>query len=491
MRFAGICWVLFLSTLTQAEVVVHGSQGRIVGSEEQSRFVFKGIPFAAPPVGPLRWQAPRAVRTEDIDAQSMGSACTQTRVSTSQEDCLYLNVWTNGLDTARRPVMVWVHGGGFRAGSGDIDGHALAAEGVVVVSFNYRLGPLGFFAHPELEGPLNFGLLDMIAALEWVRDNIAGFGGDPDNVTIFGVSAGGQSVNLLMSSPQARGLFHRAISQSGYGTWPLPRIHGLGTRWLKDWNGAPVADAGVIGAALVSTLTQQNSLRALRRLDASALMSQLTGFYLPIVDGVSLQDEPAVVFMQGKQANVPYLTGGNSFEGSVMSSVGIDLDKMIAGFGYAADAAAAAYANDGALHEPLATARLAGDLRYVLSAHSMSEAMATVSSPAWRYLVDFVPDAYEGQWPGTPHGLETQFLFAGQHSSDLALQALSARMKRYWVNFARHGDPNGARGADITWPATVPDAPRWLVFGDVDRVDNDPLSARMLLLTHHYLRRHL
>lgn len=491
MRFVSICWAVFISALAQAETVVERPQGRIAGFEEQSRFVFKGIPFAAPPVGPLRWQAPRAANAEDISARSMGSACTQTGVATSREDCLYLNVWTNGLDTARRPVMVWVHGGGFRAGSGDIDGHALAAEDVVVVSFNYRLGPLGFFAHPELEGPLNFGLLDMVAALEWVRDNIAGFGGDPDNVTIFGVSAGGQSVNLLMSSPQARGLFHRAISQSGYGTWPLPRIHGLGARWLKGWDGEPVEDAALVGAAVVGALTEQDSLVALRELDASALMSQLKGFYLPIVDGVSLPDEPAVVFMQGKQANVPYLTGGNSFEGSVMTSSGFDLDVIVEGFDYAADAVAAAYAQDGNLHESLASARLAGDLRYVLSAHSMSEAMTTVSSPTWRYLVDFVPDAYQDQWPGTPHGVETQFLFAGQHSSDRALQALSERMKRYWVNFARHGNPNGPVGSEISWPATVPDAPRWLVFGDSDRIDNDPLGTKMLLLTHHYLRRHL
>lgn len=491
MRWAVICLALASSSLVLAQALVDIEQGRIAGLEEQSRVVFKGIPFAAPPVGALRWQAPQSPARQDVIARSLGPACTQPGRSTSKEDCLYLNVWTDGLDAARRPVMVWVHGGGFRAGSGDIDGHALAAEGVVVVSFNYRLGPIGFFAHPELDGPVNFGLLDMVAALAWVRENIANFGGDPGNVTVFGVSAGGQAVNLLMSSPQARGLFQRAIAQSGYGTWPLPRQQGLGTRWLKDWNGQPVPDALSISEALVAPLTEARSLKALRQLDAAQLIAQVDGFYLPIVDGESLPDEPAVVFLQGNQANVPYLTGGNSFEGSVMASSGIGLEGILAGFDYAADAAAAAYAQDGALKEALASQRLTGDLRYVLSAHSMSEAMATVSSPTWRYLVDFVPDAYQGQWPGTPHGVETSFLFAGHRSADPGLQALSKRMKRYWTNFARHGDPNGPSGRAITWPSTSPETPRWLVFGDTDRIDADPLGAKIPLLTHHYVRRHL
>ena len=496
-RLMFIVIALILDTAVSAEPTVRAAQGMLTGFAENGRTVFKGIPFARPPVGDLRWRAPVKPIVRDQVAGAFGPQCTQKAVPASQENCLYLNVWTNGLDQKKQPVMVWVHGGGFRGGSGNIDGHALAGEGVVVVSFNYRLGPIGFFAHNELPGALNFGLLDMVAALEWVQTNIEAFGGDPANVTIFGVSAGGQAINLLMACPSANGLFHRAIAQSGYGTWPLPRIRGLKAPWLKNWLGEPVEDAVSVSRALTAELSGTDDMGSLRRLAARDLVNALDGFQLPIVDGVSLPDEPAVVFMQGEQADVPYLTGGNSYEGSVQRGSGITLAEVASGFAYADKAVRAEYIADMAGDEKLGWKRVFGDLRYVLSAHILTDAMSTVSSSAWRYYVDFVPVAYKDEWPGTPHAMETIFLFSGDASPDPEVQALSRRMRGYWTRFAKFGDPNGnptnrlLNARDLTWPPSTRAVPKWLVFAHEDRIEEKPLGDKLGLLSGHYMRRHL
>jgi para-nitrobenzyl esterase len=242
--------------------VAQVEQGALAGVTVDGISSFKGIPFAAPPVGELRWQAPQPadVWAGTRNANAYGNACIQPVVQSLEgsepvgaqsEDCLYLNVWTAGADpNAKRPVMVWIHGGAYNVGAGGLkmyDGTALAKRGAVLVNFNYRVGSLGFFAHPALEqaspnGPINFGLLDQIAALQWVKKNIATFGGDPNNVTIFGESAGGQSVLALYASPLAKGLFQRGIAQSSYGIPEAPRTKALEV-------GANVANAiGLNGA---------------------------------------------------------------------------------------------------------------------------------------------------------------------------------------------------------------------------------------------------
>src|SRR5882672_9000311 len=217
---------------------VRTTKGHVIGTEQGSGVtVFKGIPYAAQPVGELRWARPleHKVWTKDLHANEFGPACPQPQfdlddgtppITNMNEACLYLNVWTTGQGKSDKPVMVWIHGGAFQIGEGSTamyDGTALAQMGAVVVTFNYRLGHLGFFAHPALhqepsafDVPANFGLLDQIAALKWVRDNIAGFGGNPGNVTIFGESAGASSVLALFAAPGAAGLFHRGIAQSPY-----------------------------------------------------------------------------------------------------------------------------------------------------------------------------------------------------------------------------------------------------------------------------------
>ena len=199
--------------------------------------------------------------------------------------------------------MVCIHGGGFRAGSGNISGEVFASHDVVVVSINYRLGSLGFFAHPALDAEqANFGLLDMVLALQWVRDNIDQFGGDPGNVTIFGVSAGGMAVDLLMVSQAARGLFHRAIAQSGYATWALPRTRQAGDPQPLDMYAGPAQSAEKIASDLVARITDAPQTRQLlRTLDGQQLVEAVVGFQVPIVDGTSLTEEPGILFLRGQQ----------------------------------------------------------------------------------------------------------------------------------------------------------------------------------------------
>jgi para-nitrobenzyl esterase len=477
-------WVNAATVMTQ--------DGAYRGFAEQGRVVFKGIPYAQPPLGQGRWAAPesRKKHTGTRDAHELGPACPQSGTDKpTSENCLYLNVWTPEVDQARRPVMVWIHGGGFRAGSGDIDGHVFAEQDAVVVSLNYRLGPLGFFAHPALlTRQANFGLLDMIAALKWVRANIAAFGGDPENVTIFGVSAGGMAVNMLMASPLASGLFHRAIAQSGYSTWPLPRSRFALQRERLEWNGQPVARAESLSAELVANVAAgTKTLDQLRELDADALVGALDGFWLPIVDGVSLPEEPAIVVAHGAHNDVPFITGGNSHEGTVLRGSGSSLDDVKAWFKESTAQVQRLYADDFKLGVDVAWQRLFGDNRYLLSAHVLASNLQSAVHPTWVYLVDFVPAAYADEWLGTPHGMDAYFLFNGQHMDDPLASVMAARMVGYWANFARTGDPNGQGLAK--WPAYQSSRAKWMVFVARNRVRNNVLAAKFKFLAQGYAER--
>ncbi|RZJ84684.1 MAG: carboxylesterase family protein, partial [Brevundimonas sp.] len=305
---------------------VTAQAGAVRGATDGGIANFKGIPFAAPPVGEMRWRppAPAARWTGVRDATRFGAACIQptpviqtvysANIGATSEDCLTLNVWTPST-TGKAPVMVWIHGGALVSGSSKetlYDGARLAREGVVVVSINYRLGVLGWLAHPDLsaETPLgisgNYGLMDQVAALEWVKRNIGSFGGDPDNVTIAGESAGGLSVLYLMASPLADGLFDRAIAQSAYM---------ISTPELKTARfGAPSAEGA--GSALSRTL-QAPSLRALRSMDPQTLTDRaaMGGFAtFGVVDGKVLPRQIVDTFDRGEQARVPVLAGFNSGE---------------------------------------------------------------------------------------------------------------------------------------------------------------------------------
>ena len=343
-RFAGVFLAALAvgglgAPLLAQETRVETAQGNVDGVLVDGIRSYKGIPFAAPPVGDRRWRPPQPVEAwgqRTLRAHSFGPECMQTPYGAGSffggppaptaEDCLYLNVWTGADDASeRRPVMVWIHGGALTRGSGSTgiyDGTALAEKGAVVVTINYRLGPFGYLAHPLLSAESehgssgNYGVLDQVAALEWVRDNIAGFGGDPERVTIFGESAGSWSVNTLMATPLAAGLFHGAIGQSGGRFGPMMRLSEApeGGRSAEE-----------IGAAFLGALGAE-TLDDMRRLSAASVLAGLEtpagrGFRTAEnVDGWVLPTDVTTAFAEGTHNNVPVLVGFNADEMTSLSS---------------------------------------------------------------------------------------------------------------------------------------------------------------------------
>ncbi len=476
---------------------------------------FLGIPFADAPQGNLRWRPPRSVAPweKPILADEYGPICPQGRARLPQsEDCLVLNLWTpiDRSGDEPLPVMVWIHGGGFRAGNGRLGetpatgrGAGLARRGVVVVSIQYRLGALGFFAHPALaaeaadsgEPEGSHGVLDMIAALEWVQRNAAAFGGDPDRVTIFGVSAGGMAVNTLMSTPEAAGLFHRAIAQSGYGTWRLPHIGEA--RWglpsARDQGAALIAEAGF-------DIGEEPSAADLRTLPFEELAALGAGFWVPIT-GTVLPDEPGIVFARGEQHDVPYITGGNSFEGTIFRAFQLAPDDYFAALDEHEQQARSLYGADGAPGddgtddaERIAAATLFGDQRYVISARYLADQMKTVSSPARTYYFAFVPEAQRDTFPGAPHGSEVAYVFGDTGDPETERYpgpdgaSLGDAMAGYWTRFAATGDPNGAGAPE--WPEYDGESDTWMVL-DAPAPEAAPgvLKDKLDLLEAVYLER--
>lgn len=468
---------------------VQTRQGAVQGIEDAGVVRFLGIPYAAPPVGAARWLPPAAAPAHEgvLLATDYGPVCPQPRAEDADEDCLTINVWTPQADAAERPVMVWLHGGGFRAGSGAIPGELFAREGVVVASLNYRLGPLGFFAHRALDRPeANFALMDMVLALTWVQDNIAAFGGNPDQVTIFGISAGGMAVSLLLASDAADGLFHGAISQSGYGAWALPRTANAPTPAPLGMglDAPPVAEA--MGKELIARVSADAATaQDLRALDANSLVAALQGFQLPIVDGVTLVEEPGIVALRGEANAVPVIAGGNSFEGSVMPFSGVSPMQYQDWWSDDFAAAKAAYATDFEVSEERGIQRMFGDNRYLLAARVLAEGMTNAGSPAWLYYIDFPATPPVEDSPGAPHGFDGALLFGSQDSDDESLRNLGTRITSHWLAFARTGSPNPQ--AITAWPRWDADGNQWLTFGPKgDSVRADPLGERMRNLLRRY-----
>ncbi len=487
--------MLALSAVAGAEsvgTVVHTTQGSFEGVVEDGVHAFRGIPYAEAPTGHRRWQPPQALpgHRDVRPALEFGPACPQVgTVEPTDEDCLSLNVWTAGLNDKARPVMVWIHGGGFRGGSGNVPGELFAARGVVFVSINYRLGPLGFFAHPALDSEVaNFGLLDMITALEWVRDNIAAFGGDPDRVTVFGLSAGGMAVSLLLASEAAGDLFHGAIAQSGYGTWALPRSNNAPRPAPLGMDMKRARSAEAMAQELVERVsTDVETAAELRALDAIALMDAVQGFHLPVVDGATLREEPGILFLAGRQHDVPVITGGTSFDGSVMPFSGISAKdyERIWGPDYAA--ARALYREDFDVGPERGMARLFGDSRYLIAARTLALGMGRKQSPAWLYYIDLPVAEPLDDSPGTPHGYDGRLLFAGAELPDADQRALAQRLIGYWLEFARTGNPNG--GNRLQWPAYAAEDDRWLVFGTEDQVRRSVSRQRLDFIEARYRKR--
>ena len=471
--------------------------GASVG-EKGDVHAYKGIPFAAPPVGGLRWRPPQPVKPWDAvrACTAFGPWCPQPQplmgreLGKLSEDCLYLNVWTAAQKpTDRLPVMVWIHGGGHTTGSGAgtyYDGERLAREGVVVVTTNYRLGPFGYLAHPLLSKESerkvsgNYGLLDQVAALQWVQRNIAAFGGDPGCVTIFGESAGSVSVCRLMVSPLARGLFHRAIAQSG-------GAHGLNRHLREEWNNLPPMEK--IGEQLAEQLgcaREADPLAALRAktwqevLDAAAPAQGLFGKgvkFGPVVDGWALPDDPVALFEAGKQHDVPLLVGSNADEGSVFTQQ-VPL-RRVQGyrwflgqrFGKQADRVFALFPAEEDADAPAAFRRLVGVAAFVAPARFLARSMAKCKSPAYLYHFTRVPPLDRAKKLGAFHALEVAYVFGtieGRPGFDEADRKLSEAMRKCWTRFARTGDPNG--DGPPRWPAYTKEADQCLEFGDEVKV---------------------
>ena len=451
-------------------IVVDAPSGPVRGVARDGLAVFKGIPFAAPPVGAARWEPPAQlpVRDEVLDATDFGPACMQpTRTVESiyadtlpavSEDCLNLNVWAPEA-AENAPVFVWIHGGSLMRGANSqslYNGASYAERGLVFVSVNYRLGVLGYLAHPELsaESPDgvsgNYGLLDQIAALEWVRDNIAVFGGDPENVTIAGESAGALSVTYLMASPRARGLFDRAIAQSAY-TLSTPEL-----RTARF--GLPSAEAA--GAYVVSAVGAAG-IDELRAMDAEALVDAVsqTGF-IPwgTVDGVILPDQPVNVFDRGEQAPVPLLAGFNEGEirslrfllGQPPGDAAAYEAAIRNGYGDLADTMLQHYPASNIEESMLATTR---DAMYGWTAERLVRKQSETGQPGYLYYFDHAYPVADAMGLHAFHASELPFMFdnldrlsphwpAPPDTPDE--QDLAAAMVGYWSAFARDGAPDAA-----------------------------------------------
>jgi len=479
--------LLLLSPLSEAAgAAAHTDAGLVEGIRAAGITVYKGIPFAAPPVGALRWREPqpaqpwRGIRK----AAAFAPACMQTGVSMPgetppavSEDCLYLNIWTPAKTAgAKRPVIVWIYGGGFFNGSAAMPlywGDRLARKGAILVTFGYRVGPFGFLAHPALTAESlhhssgNYGLMDQIAALEWVKRNIAAFGGDPERVTIAGQSAGAASVSILMASPLAKGLFARAIAESGGMFEPLT----LAPDYL-------LANAEHDGEAYAASIGA-DTLAALRALPAAALLrGKAGGISHPVIEPYLLPMGPYDAFVAGKQNDVPILVGSNEDEARSLipdlasvktATFAADIAKR---WGQLPPQLIAAYPNttdEEARHARVAFER---DLRFGWDdwAFARLEAMKGRNAVYYYHFTQSPPfpkgSIYEG-W-GPSHYAELWYVFDHLNQEPWRWSAADRRladaMSGYWVNFAKAGDPNGP-GLPV-WPAFIAADQRALTLGE-------------------------
>jgi para-nitrobenzyl esterase len=473
------CALAAIVSVSAAPDVVKVDGGQVSGLTENGVRVYKGIPFAAPPVGALRWKAPQPIVpwTGVKAADTFSAECMQTPYPASSayaseaqpvsEDCLYLNVWTTAGAGEKRPVMVWIHGGAWTRGSGSTptyDGAALAKRGVVVVTTNYRLGVFGFLAHAELtaESPQhasgNYAILDHVAALKWVQRNIAAFGGDPSKVTIFGESAGSWSVNVVQATPLAKGLFRAAIGESGGQFARVPTL----------------AEAENGGAALAKSVGA-DSLAALRAVPAEKL-NAVQAFRTGVnVDGYVLPEDVRSIFDAKKQSNVPVVVGSNANEWTTLSnaaqfpkSVEAYRKYLDSQFGEGARHLEDAYPvkTDADIND--AMLGLGRDRTFTLQMRTWARAVTASGKSAFLYQFSHVPPSPRAKEWGAYHASEISYVFGNLRGRGFAYtdadRQLSDRMSQYWVNFAATGDPNDKNLP--TWkPYETTDEP-YLDLGD-------------------------
>jgi para-nitrobenzyl esterase len=473
----GAAFALAVAASAHAAETVQVAQGILHGQTAGAVTSFKGVPFAAPPVGELRWRppAPPAAWSGVREARAYGPACMQMSTPrpgvppmAQSEDCLYLNLWApaSAKPGQKLPVMVWIHGGSFTGGAGSIpfyDGTRFAERGVILITVNYRLGRLGFFAHPALtaesrNGPLgNYGIMDNIAALKWVKANAAAFGGDPNNVTAFGESAGGILVNFLMTAPEAKGLFQKAISQSGFGRSAGVPIRGDAARTGEKIGLAYATSVGVAGS-------EPAAAKALRALSAEQLSVPAGGIGAPgqpgpMVDGVVIPEPPPEAFAKGHEAKVPYIAGGNSWEASLFPQTARDPETTLARLGPARAQVMAAYGGDpaGVAQDLTTETTVIEPDRHLARLHTRN------GQKAWTYYFSYVPAAQRSEVRGTSHGGEIVYVFNNLRDEPVTfggrtLPAATPDDRKvadaaiaYWVAFAKRSDPDSAGG--VAWPA--------------------------------------
>lgn len=465
--------------------------------------VFKGIPYAEPPVEERRWKPPLPVRAwqGELDASSFGHDCPQatdvnSRAGVQSEDCLYLNIWAPvDARPASLPVMVWFHGGSFLYGGGSehrVDGAQLASKDVVVVTFNYRVGVFGFFAHPQLTRESehqvsgNYGLMDQILALQWVRDNIGPFGGDPDNVTAFGVSAGAASIALLLTCSKAHALFHKAILESP----------GAGRRL------ASLQQAEDAGAVLGSNIGQLRKVSTVELLKLTHLLTpKVRGLTTPRVlrpirDGWLIQHDEPDAYRQGKLTRMPLIVGTNLDEGTEatkswpINTLAQYRTLLADNFGSHAKEAFALYP---ATHEREVKQRVAelfGDTQFDYGTRLLARAMTEQGGPVWKYLFTR-RRAHRNDGPH--HGQEVHYVFGNllapfpgeQPLCDDLDRALSHQIMSAWVNFARTGDPNHDKAP--YWSPFDAHDDNFLEFGDRVEMNKSHRREQLDFLDHCFL----
>jgi para-nitrobenzyl esterase len=475
--------------------------GLVQGVAERDLAVYRGIPFAAPPVGDLRWRAPQPAATWEGVRETVKFAPDPYQGDGKggvSEDCLYLNIWTPAKSADERvPVLVWIYGGGFSFGSTSTpvhNGEHLARQGVVLVSINYRVGPLGFLAHPELsaESPHhvsgNYGLQDQIAGLKWVKKNIAAFGGDPDRVTIFGESAGGISVSMLCASPEAKGLFRGAISQSGgsFGPTRPTTYPGENMRRLDAAEQLGLAYMQRAGAA---------SIAELRQLPPDKLPAGWgSGAAWPIVDGRVIPDDQHRLYEAGRYNDVDILVGYNSDEGLSFArerTPGEHIAGVRQRYGPFADALLKAYPV-GTDSVPKTARDLMRDAAFGWHTWSWARLQARAgTSRVFYYYFDQHPERPAGSPQadhGMPHGVDVPYVFQTLDPNDANLtagdRAISQTVSTYWTNFAKRGDPNGP--GVPAWPRFTLEEPKVMHFRNTATVGEVPSADALEVLDGYY-----
>ena len=469
--------------------VVRTEGGELQGVADDSVVSYKGIPFAAPPVGGLRWRPPQPAAhwTGVRQAVEFGADCMQGRFGppppasgsapatgarpspaasperAPSEDCLFLNVWSPASATpgAKLPVMFWIYGGGFVFGSSaspNTSGAKFAKQGVVLVAPNYRVGRFGFFAFPALgqehpdEPKGNYAYMDQIAALKWVQKNIAAFGGDPGNVTIFGFSAGGVSVHSLLASPMARGLFHKAIAESGGSRDSVLTARPMNKDGVDP--NYPVS-AETIGMEFARSVgiegTDQAALAKLRGLSSEEVLRVRQSYETtPILDGKLITETAESAYKANRQPRVPIMLGSNSADTAGNRIRATTKEQFFARFGQWSAQAKAAYDPDGTTELAMMVTRANDDFGQAEPARFAANAFAANGSPVYRYRFSYVQTAMrERMRSGAPHGGEIGFVFGtltDRPGSTVSPedQVVSRMAQSYWVNFAKTGDPNGA-----------------------------------------------